>query len=105
MPEDQARFTPAGFAAIDGAALPTSAASPAALQAANAALQREVHELRYALIAARIFGVTAKLETTPAVAGQAAILARWIDHGCRALPFFTEFGEQQMRHIPAELRP
>lgn len=120
MPEDQSAFLAERFVAAEGTALPgaarptrpplsvapaTTPPSPEALAAAIAELQRQTHALRFALLLARTFGVTTKLPQTPSPAMQAALLAAWIDAGCHGVPPTTPFAEQQLRHIPRELRP
>jgi hypothetical protein len=121
MPEDSTALAAERFCAIDGAALPSNvrplrpalAAAPRpvalpsyeALAAANAALRREAHALRWGLLLTRIFGVAPHCVATPSVAAQARKLATWIDAGCHGAPELTGYAEQQVRHIAPELRP
>jgi hypothetical protein len=96
---------PAGFAAIDGSALPTCAASPASLHAANAALQQEIKALRFGLALAGLFGIKTTLPTTPSTAAQAAVLAQWVGAGCHGTPAMTPWAEGMVRRaISTDLR-
>ena len=94
--------TPSGFAAVDGSALPTCAASPPPVHAADD-FDRLI-AFRQGLLSARLFGLPGLFPASPSATRQGQLLAGWIDHGMTGPVPLTAWGQQMLKTAQTPMR-